>query len=451
MIYLLGQILLCLALALLAGWFIGWSWRGFREQDRVEDLRRTLRATEEVKDRELSEAERRVGALQTRAEHLERRAERLADELATARGAGNGAGSDDREARARDSALDAAPGAEAATSQPGSGAFQFGPATADIEPLREQVSQLGGELRRERERRREAETALADRSAESTAVEAELEALRAATGARAEGMARLERQLIALEPLEERLRDREAELAGIRAQLRDRGAADAELEERARSLHERLERLEGELRDRDRTINELRNRCHDTVAELEGARLRVEELEATVAEGLASAGRDAQADAERAGLTERLADCGRRLQQAESTLAEARVALQRQIERNRKQEAVHQRVVANLRAELRDRVAPSPAPPETPSPAPPDDLCLIRGIGPKIEELLHELGITRFAQIAAWSDTDIDRVASHLGAFRDRVRRDDWVGNARRQHVLKYGGPPHDADWWLPE
>jgi NADH-quinone oxidoreductase subunit E len=59
-----------------------------------------------------------------------------------------------------------------------------------------------------------------------------------------------------------------------------------------------------------------------------------------------------------------------------------------------------------------------------------DDLKAIRGIGPKIEGLLHELGIYTFAQIAAWGPGEIAWIDSRLN-FRGRVTRDDWTGQAR--------------------
>ena len=62
-----------------------------------------------------------------------------------------------------------------------------------------------------------------------------------------------------------------------------------------------------------------------------------------------------------------------------------------------------------------------------------DDLKRISGIGPAIEKLLHANGITSFRQIAEWDETDIDRVATQLGAFRDRIRREGWTDQARRE------------------
>lgn len=60
-----------------------------------------------------------------------------------------------------------------------------------------------------------------------------------------------------------------------------------------------------------------------------------------------------------------------------------------------------------------------------------DDLKEIRGVGPKLAELLREHGVTSFAQIAGWNDADIDRHAELIGRMGGRIRSDDWVGQAR--------------------
>jgi predicted flap endonuclease-1-like 5' DNA nuclease len=77
---------------------------------------------------------------------------------------------------------------------------------------------------------------------------------------------------------------------------------------------------------------------------------------------------------------------------------------------------------------------PAKAEPEMPPPGdggPPDDLRRIKGIGPKLATLLNSLGITRYDQIAAWSDDDLDRIDGQLGSFAGRPRRDNWVEQAK--------------------
>jgi len=69
-------------------------------------------------------------------------------------------------------------------------------------------------------------------------------------------------------------------------------------------------------------------------------------------------------------------------------------------------------------------------------PAAPDDLKLISGVGPKIEGILHELGIFTFAQVAAWNAAEREWVDSYLN-FKGRIERDDWV---RQAEALAKGG-----------
>jgi predicted flap endonuclease-1-like 5' DNA nuclease len=60
-----------------------------------------------------------------------------------------------------------------------------------------------------------------------------------------------------------------------------------------------------------------------------------------------------------------------------------------------------------------------------------DDLKRIKGVGPKLVALLAEHGVTRFDQIAAWTEADIDRIDAQLGRFQGRIRRDQWVAQAK--------------------
>ncbi|MDO5530282.1 MAG: hypothetical protein Q4F71_12840 [Paracoccus sp. (in: a-proteobacteria)] len=69
--------------------------------------------------------------------------------------------------------------------------------------------------------------------------------------------------------------------------------------------------------------------------------------------------------------------------------------------------------------------------------AAPDDLKQIKGVGPVLEKLLHENGVTRFAQVAAWGDATIDSFAEKIGRNGGRIRSDDWVGQAK---TLAEGG-----------
>lgn len=61
----------------------------------------------------------------------------------------------------------------------------------------------------------------------------------------------------------------------------------------------------------------------------------------------------------------------------------------------------------------------------------PDDLTTIKGIGPQLDALLRDLGVTRFEDVAAWMPEDIERIDAALGPFKGRIIRDEWIAQAR--------------------
>lgn len=60
----------------------------------------------------------------------------------------------------------------------------------------------------------------------------------------------------------------------------------------------------------------------------------------------------------------------------------------------------------------------------------PDDLKKISGVGPVLEKKLHGLGITKYAQVAAFTEEDVTRVDDAL-SFKGRIGREDWIGQAK--------------------
>ena len=59
-----------------------------------------------------------------------------------------------------------------------------------------------------------------------------------------------------------------------------------------------------------------------------------------------------------------------------------------------------------------------------------DDLKRIKGVGPKNELALNDLGIFTFSQIAEWNPSHIKWVEKRLD-FPGRVGREDWIGQAK--------------------
>ena len=67
---------------------------------------------------------------------------------------------------------------------------------------------------------------------------------------------------------------------------------------------------------------------------------------------------------------------------------------------------------------------------------PPDNLEIMKGVGPKFVTRLHENGITRFEQLARLSDNEVSILDDKLGPFKGRLRRDRVVEQA---HYLARG------------
>jgi|APTNR8051073442_1049403.scaffolds.fasta_scaffold03127_7 predicted flap endonuclease-1-like 5' DNA nuclease len=71
----------------------------------------------------------------------------------------------------------------------------------------------------------------------------------------------------------------------------------------------------------------------------------------------------------------------------------------------------------------------------------PDDLKLISGIGPALEKKLRTCGITTYQQLATLSEADIERIEAIIKSF-GRIRRDDWIGQAKVRYFEKYQETP---------
>lgn len=67
----------------------------------------------------------------------------------------------------------------------------------------------------------------------------------------------------------------------------------------------------------------------------------------------------------------------------------------------------------------------------------PDDLKQIKGVGPKLEKTLHDMGIFHFDQIASWGPKEQAWMDENLEGFKGRATRDAWVSQAK---TLASGG-----------
>jgi large subunit ribosomal protein L21 len=82
--------------------------------------------------------------------------------------------------------------------------------------------------------------------------------------------------------------------------------------------------------------------------------------------------------------------------------------------------------------------APKPAAEEAPAEKKPaakkaaasdDDLTQLAGVGPALAKKLNEAGVTSFAQIAAWTDADMD--ALDITGLKAKAEKGDWINAAK--------------------
>ena len=60
-----------------------------------------------------------------------------------------------------------------------------------------------------------------------------------------------------------------------------------------------------------------------------------------------------------------------------------------------------------------------------------DNLEEINGVGPMLGDLLNDIGVYYFWQVAEWTPENVEYVDGLLAHFRGRIDRDNWVGQAR--------------------
>jgi predicted flap endonuclease-1-like 5' DNA nuclease len=69
--------------------------------------------------------------------------------------------------------------------------------------------------------------------------------------------------------------------------------------------------------------------------------------------------------------------------------------------------------------------------PNIPGPSgPPDNLRLLKGVGPKLVAQLNEFGITRFDQLAGLTENEVALLDKRMGAFEGRIAHDRLVEQA---------------------
>ncbi|MEX1208676.1 MAG: hypothetical protein WD652_06745 [Acidimicrobiia bacterium] len=183
---------------------------------------------------------------------------------------------------------------------------------------------------------------------------------------------------------------------------------------------EHLEGLQSALTEARTRIVELER--HDEAAALRGELERVKGTLATERERSARMQRrislDAAEQPKKEAATRTYAEWDRLLRERLATAVESATAplLER---------------IARLRVVVEEKellISRFTSPPERTGP---DDLTLIRGIGPKIRDILHGMGITEFRRIAQFTDQDVELVGAALPVYGRRILDDRWIEQAR--------------------
>ena len=269
----------------------------------------------------------------------------------------------------------------------------------------------------------------------------------------------------------ERLADQETTLAAYANEVRQANAARTKAQEDLALKEQELVDVQRRLALVDSRLEEL-NRLRTKLEELEPAQGRVHWLEVQLSEkeaqhrhvvhrleqDIAARDRRLAGQAEQTRLLEErdlhIATLERRLSELHALRAE--LAGQAKIIGDQEEEITRLRKrLGEVRAALRERGDGSPvlARPNGPAnqlslqmPAPraaaatrKDDLKKIQGISPAIERALNKMGTFTYVQIARWKPSDIARVAKKLDTLPGRIKPDNWIAGAKKQHREKYG------------
>ena len=269
----------------------------------------------------------------------------------------------------------------------------------------------------------------------------------------------------------ERLADQETTLAAYANEVRQTNAARTKVQEDLALKEQELVDVQRRLALVDSRLEEV-NRLRTKLEELEPAQGRVHWLEVQLSEkeaqhrhvvhrleqDLAARDRRLTGQAEQTRLLEErdlhIATLERRLLELHALQAE--LAGQAKIIGDQEEEITRLRKrLGEVRAALRERGDGSPvlARPNGPAnqlslqmPAPKaaaatrkDDLKKIQGISPAIERALNKMGTFTYVQIARWKPSDIARVAKKLDTLPGRIKPDNWIAGAKKQHREKYG------------
>lgn len=267
---------------------------------------------------------------------------------------------------------------------------------------------------------------LADQDTALTAYAREAQQAKADRTAAQQDLARSEQEVLALQRRLAEVDDRLLELDRLRAQVEDLEPAqgrvhwlEVQLSEKEAQHRHAMHELENQLAARDGRLAELAQQGHL----LEERDRRITALEQRIVELQAL-------QSQIAGQAKTMGEQEEEISRLRKRLVEVRAALR---VRN---DSGH--VVARANGPA-NQLSLQIGQPKTSNGPQKDDLKKIHGIGPVIERALNKMGTFTYIQIAKWTPSDIAKVARKLETGPDRIKRDNWVAGAKKQHREKYG------------
>ncbi|MGY6628092.1 MAG: 50S ribosomal protein L21 [Oceanicaulis sp.] len=74
---------------------------------------------------------------------------------------------------------------------------------------------------------------------------------------------------------------------------------------------------------------------------------------------------------------------------------------------------------------------PAKAPAKAKAAAGADDLTQLNGVGPAFAKKLAEAGVTSFAQVAAWTQADLERLDGEIAGLKAKAESGEWIAQAK--------------------
>ncbi|HSC56260.1 MAG TPA: hypothetical protein VLC51_03605 [Nitrospira sp.] len=267
---------------------------------------------------------------------------------------------------------------------------------------------------------------LADQDTALTAYAREAQQAEADRTATQQDLARSEQEVLALQRRLAEVDDQLLELDRLRAQVEDLEPAqgrvhwlEVQLSEKEAQHRHAVHELENQLAARDGRLAELAQQGHL----LEERDRRIAALEHRIVELQAL-------QSQIAGQAKTMGEQEEEISRLRKRLVEVRAALRV------RSDSGH--VVARANGPA-NQLSLQIGQPKTSNGPQKDDLKKIHGIGPVIERALNRMGTFTYIQIAKWTPSDIAKVARKLETGPDRIKRDNWIAGAKKQHREKYG------------